>query len=825
MTGEFVTPNESHPSIQPAPIKSTAEGSESIARVLGSIAQRGFTEAADYAKEASKANLLQSHSMIQDVDAQSKIDMARSPGNATHIAKNANDTIQGLLSRAELNKNDRLNLRSMAQNTARSLNVSAAEKEIALTRESAKFNTLSSFATTLQSIRTDIFNNPEQADALIEAQYEAIRGKVQAGIITAVEGANLHKQFTAEMQMAQEIVEGMKEGVLTASDLSAYHATDTGQVPLSNANLPMATPTAMNAEHHFGMLTINDIESRIANGERVMPKDLIAIKNPNNLDKVLNYGMGAARATGDINSGMSWIELNHKLDLLRKTEKLSGEKEGYKNRLNNFITNAKEPGWYQNFIAGTPEGARMYQAFSQTETAIDNDVPFGTPEQVNVQKYIRHNDNLNDLITKSDSLGIGMHIPDYLRQPIPREMLAPIVGAFNKGGDIQTAIQTIQRLTPKNRVYAMNAFKGGTQDDYRKQLTVFEAGSLANKADPGFLVDLMASQQADALGRTETAKNKQNKFTQLDQSKSGKSDQKLRTEIKTQLTDVNTYLRYQPNGAELESAKVEQALRYVKKQAADHGDYEFKNTGDYLQTFKNNMNRAYGVKSSYNYVLDANEIPLEEPQMQVLASHALNETRKKLLEYNTPKEVDTLWANNPPMLSSSPGGRVEVIFTNGHAVPDKYGTPAYSELYNENIWRKAESDTEITGISNPLGNAKYGNAAQNPETIAVNYLRANPKVIRPLIEGNIDLENRPKVYDKNGNYETVKTMTIEQDGKTVLIPQIVNGKLLSKKEAIEHYKDTQEHLGIFKNEKEADEYDKQLHIRHGWIGEMNKWGK
>jgi len=107
------------------------------------------------------------------------------------------------------------------------------------------------------------------------------------------------------------------------------------------------------------------------------------------LDKVLNYGAGAARATGDINSGMSWIELNHKLDSLKSREKLSIKEEGYKNRLNNFINNAKEPGAYQNFIAVCPKGQELHQAFAQTQAVINSDVPFGSEQEVANEKYLR----------------------------------------------------------------------------------------------------------------------------------------------------------------------------------------------------------------------------------------------------------------------------------------------------------------------------------------------------------------------------------------------------------------------------------------------------
>lgn len=436
MAAEIIQNKESRPIINPPTPKSAATGYSNIAQALGQIADRTIVKATEYESEASKANLLQTHGMLQDVEAQSKIEIFKNPGNAEAIARNAENTVSKIQKDAHLNRGDRLSLKDMGDSAIRSLKLSAAEKTISLSRERAKYAALSSLGDTLQSIRRDIFVDPTKADALIQAQYEALKGQVSAGIITAVEGANIHKQFTKELEFAHELVAGMKEGVLSASDLSAYHATEPGQVPMSNAHLPMDHGTAMNSDHHFGQLTLSDIQSKLANGERVSPRDLVSIKKISDLDHVLNYGVGAAKASGDINSGMSWIELNHKLDYLKKKEKRTSTEEGYKNRLNNFINEAHQPGHYQNFIAGTPEGARMYQDFAQTQTAIDKDVPFGTEAQVAMQKHQRTNDNLNNLITKSDALGIAMHYPDYLRQPIPIQYLTPLSMALKKTGTL-----------------------------------------------------------------------------------------------------------------------------------------------------------------------------------------------------------------------------------------------------------------------------------------------------------------------------------------------------------------------------------------------------
>lgn len=810
MASEIVQAQETQPVIQSQNVNSTARGSENIAKVLGGIAERSFQKAGDFANEASKAHLLQTHGMIQDVESQSKIDIFKSPEHAEAIARNAKGTIDKIKSSASLNRADKLNLDSMADSTLRSLTLTAAEKSISLSREQAKYAALSSIGDTIQSIRKDLFLDPEKADALINAQYESLAGQVKGGIITAVEAANIHKQLTSELELAHELVAGIKAGSLNASDLSTEYATNPGQVPLSNAHLPISHDTAMNADHYFGQLTLHDIQARMANGERVSPRDLTSIKKITDLDKVLNYGMGAARATGDINSGESWISLKQKLDNLKKKEKLSVREEGYKNRLNNFFINSEQPGHYQNYIAGMPEGARAYQDYAQSQAAIDQDVAFGSEQQVAVQKHMRSVDNLNNLISKSAAIGIGMHYPDSLRQPIPLQYLNPIVSSFNKGGDIQGAINNIKMLNPKNRMYAMNAFP----KDYRKQLTVYEIGNLGDNAPSGFLESLLESQQVDALGDKSGRKDSQDKFLQLDQSKEGYSDHKLTAKIMPKIAEITTYLSKQANGGQLVSAKVDQALRYVKSEAQKHNDYAFAHVDDYINTYKTNMDTAYGVSTGFNYVMDSYNVPLEDNQKLMLASHGLNEVRNKMLEYRTEKQVDDFFTSTPPIMVSSPGGRITVVTPEGHAVPDKYGHPAYSEIYNEGVWRAAEHDINA------------GREAEfNKNKSVLFYLRAKPDSVRPVAEGNINLEDRPKVWNKDGGYSTVKTITAEFDGKTVLLPTIINGKEVTPKEAKEHYVKTGEHLGIFKNQNDADKYDEQLHKRMGWLGDLNKWDK
>lgn len=90
----------------------------------------------------------------------------------------------------------------------------------------------------------------------------------------------------------------------------------------------------------------------------------------------------------------------------------------------------------------------------------------------------------------------------------------------------------------------------------------------------------------------------------------------------------------------------------------------------------------------------------------------------------------------------------------------------------------------------------------------------NPNRAPGLVErGNIDIYNRPTVRNGDGSISTVRSMSIEEDGRHILIPTVAadGSRILSDDEAVAQYEATGQQLGVFDSETSATAYAERLH--------------
>ena len=82
------------------------------------------------------------------------------------------------------------------------------------------------------------------------------------------------------------------------------------------------------------------------------------------------------------------------------------------------------------------------------------------------------------------------------------------------------------------------------------------------------------------------------------------------------------------------------------------------------------------------------------------------------------------------------------------------------------------------------------------------------------VKGNINLLDRQPVFNPfEGGWSSVFSMSFGTPYGEVLIPRAVNGKILSKQDAIAYYEKTKQHLGVFRTIAEAQRYAKKLHLQ------------
>lgn len=137
------------------------------------------------------------------------------------------------------------------------------------------------------------------------------------------------------------------------------------------------------------------------------------------------------------------------------------------------------------------------------------------------------------------------------------------------------------------------------------------------------------------------------------------------------------------------------------------------------------------------------------------------------------------------------------------------GMAAMRPFGSQDIGPYLQSDFAPVQAPRYFGSPAFANEPAPNTTIAPKTTSGVPGM---LSLGNIDLNRRPVVKNGKG-VSTVLSASFNIDGKEVLIPMVSpDGKLLNDKQALDLYRKTGQHLGIFDSPASATAYAQQLHL-------------
>lgn len=765
--------NEENPIIHEQTVRDTSQGKEEIAKTLGTTASVLSKYAENLGEQESNAMYAQTQAQLDTIKTNAKVDIIKNQGQAALITQKAAETYSSIVQQAVVNKSDRQKLGLTASNDLNDLRIDAARAEFGVHKNLARNEFYSSWPTLLQGIKQNIGNETEYNNRVKSAnQYLSSMAIIDA--LTPTQLGNAYKALHSVIQSAEQYMRAAADNTLTAKD---YHRIKGGVISADNGT-HMGEPVDHNTLHLYSSqsndLTKATLEAELAAGGNGNPAAWAELTHSSVAsDEMFSFAHGAHTVYSDLKAGVPLTQLANEYKRLEGNIK-STDQKGRFAALKNVLTDAGN-GFISKLLANNPIWRDAEYQYNQVSAAIDKSAQ--SPEQ----KAELHKTYFNDLIWKRASLMDAMHVPSELQHPLPQDFVEASKAAWANGKDTTPLLVHADQLSQQNKEYL-----AAEQDTPIHQEVTRIVANTKNGIIAGGLFS--GNSRITEGDRSDWIIGNQNNHSFSDlKIKTEVGDQPIMQDIQDKIGDTLRFIANQSGGSNRGVALVQAATNYVKFLAQKNGDFTLNNKDEYVKKATSMINAAYPQMSGVNWKINPNDVPASKSEMDKLASHLIEQKQQEINQrYGTDRGMAMTAANSLTVMST-PTGHLVVV--------DAYGNKLNEVRYN------ARMGHYVDHVNNKKEQESQG-------------------MITP---GNIDLNKREKVKNPDGSYSTVRTITIEQDGKTILLPTIINGKQVSNDEAIAHYKQTGEHMGIFKSEADANKYDERIHKEKGWEGESNKW--
>lgn len=785
-----------NPIIQDQPVASEATGLEAIGKVLGGVSHEAAQQAAAIGEEQSNAMYTQSQAHLDTIKTNAKIEMIKNQGHAAQIAQATAENYEQIVNQSVVNKGDRARLRLSASKDLNDIRLDAARTEVGVAKRTGAVTFFNNWPTVLSGIKSSV-GDPKEFENRINSANQLISSMVLSEALTPKQGERAFQSLQHTMDAAGAYLEAAGNPNMTARD---YHNVKGGLIPVDDGT-HMGQPVDHNTlemyETHSKDLTFDTLKADVAAGGAGNPAAWFELKD-HQLNEITSFATGSRSVDTDLKAGMPFAQLTADLERYKAKGQLSTFEDGRKARIQNVLSDMGA-GNFGKVMGQNPLYREAEFQYNQSISAVKNNPNLDAAQRGGL---IRSYDN--DLAWKKVSLAESMHVPDELTNPIDPGFAHASKAAWGLNADPSALTTRVDYLYPELREYfARNQGTPVQQETTRVVGNIKDAKALSKGGNTlygqmfGFNYPITEQDRSELVMANQTGRD----FSNLKTGDKGAGDEGLRKDMQKNLYPAISFIARQKGGESRTVAIVDMATNYVKFLAQKNGDLDMKNRQEYMNKATGVINAAYPLITGTNWKINAKDIPqaqgVDNWQLDTISNYLLQDVKQQLQVGNDRASINAQIDMNSLSVVSRPTGHLAVIDAYGHTLGE---TRYNGRLLHYALHQMSPTNSQLASVIPQKGTEKG-----------------------MLTAGNIDLSNRPVVKNEDSSQSTVRTITIEEDGKTILLPTVIDGKIVSNKKAVEHYRETGQHMGVFSSEAAANEYDKKLHKEKGWEGQANKW--